>query len=445
VIVEVIPLISFFLLFASAIITVEVLTRKDSLKAETSRKLVHVSGGFGALLFPFFIESWHTVAALTSFFIVTLYVGERKNILTCLTNVGRKSIGAIIFPVAILLLFIVANGNTALYVSSLLVLTLADTGAALVGTNYGKIRYHTGKEEMKSVEGSVTFWMIGFLAVHIPLLLLSDIPRETTVLVGILMATLLSYIEAISVRGTDNLFVPIATGYLLLKLVDKPWEELLFQIVSLIFISIAMLIINNRKQMMETRPLFFFILISFACWSLGSSEWILPGIAGIITHAILFRTVDPLIDDFSVQKLFWPFFPNMLILFIANISMNHNFWFSPFVMVTITASSLYLCDRVIDHYKADITVKQGALITISPVLFTILLLLPFEGVRLFSYLFPAMLLNGLSISGYGVLNESQKHLLLPFLATLAGTVIVLLQMNDLVPLLEPFTWKEVFR
>lgn len=441
--IELIPLTLFFLLFSTSIGVIEFFTRQGKLQPESARKMVHMSGGFGSLLFPFFITNWITVLALALLFVLTIFTGERKGILTSLSNVGRKSIGAVLFPLAILFLFIIADGRSWLYVSSLLVLTLADTGAALVGTHYGKIHFNTGHGE-KSLEGSITFWLIGFLAVHLPLLLLSDIPRETTVLIGILMATLLSGVEAISVGGTDNIFVPVATAFMLLKMTTKPPVELLFQCSSLIIFSVTILLLNYHKRLMEIRPSIFLILISFASWSLGSAEWIIPGISGVITHLVLFRTMEPIVEDFSVQKLMWPFLPTMLILFTANLTMNHSFWYGTFVTVTITSISLYLMDRMKTSGR-KISIKNSVVITVLPVLSTALMLLPFEGSAILRIVPISLLISISFVLLYFHVMHYRNDKLIPVIASSAGCLFLLLQYFGFIPELNPFTWQEIFR
>lgn len=441
--IEFTPLLLFFLLFSASIGIIEYFTREGKLQAESARKMVHMSGGFGSLLFPFFIQNWVTVLALALLFVTTIFIGEKKKILTSLCNVERKSIGAMLFPMAILFLFIAADGRAWLYVSSLLVLTLADTGAALVGTHYGKIHFNTGHGE-KSLEGCITFWLIGFLAVHLPLLLLSDIPRETTVLVGILMATLLSGVEAISIGGTDNIFVPIATAFMLQKMTSKPPIELLFQSSSLIILSIIILVLNHRKHLMEIRPAIFLILISFASWSLGSAEWIIPGISGVITHLVLFKTMEPIVDDFSVQKLMWPFLPTMLILFTANLSMTHSFWYGTFMTVTTTSVSLYLAGRLRCSGQKR-SIPNTIIIMILPVLSTSIMLLPFEGIIILPIIPISLIISISSVLLYFSISRYKNEKLIPITASCAGILFLTLQQFGFISELDPFTWQEIFR
>lgn len=267
---EALGAIFLLLLFLTVIGIIETFTRKGMLADEMARKAIHLTGGLGCLLLPFVVSSWITVLFITMIFALIFYFGENKKMLKSLSSVKRKSIGSLLFPIAILLLFILSKGQVWFYISALLVLVLADTAAALTGTRFGKTFYKTTQNERKSLEGTVMFFVVGFLAVYIPLLLLSDIPHLTIFLTALLMSLLLAGLEAVSVGGTDNLFVPLATIFLLLKVTTKPSLEITFQCISLIGIAFLIFKVNGEKKILQTRPLIIFILLTFSAWSLGS-------------------------------------------------------------------------------------------------------------------------------------------------------------------------------
>lgn len=128
--------------------------------------------------------------------------------------VERRSEGGFYFLLAVCLLFAVGRERPLFYLISLLVLMLADSSAALVGTTWGR-RFYSIKKERRSVEGSLVFLGVAFIAVCAPLLLWTDLDRSTAVLVGLQLALLVTCVEAVSTRGIDNLLVPVATYGLL--------------------------------------------------------------------------------------------------------------------------------------------------------------------------------------------------------------------------------------
>lgn len=217
---------------------VEWLARHTSIPPEWSRKLVHLGGGAGCLLFPWLLSHPLAVLVLAVGFGVSLWLAEKGGLLQSLCRVERQSYGSLYYPFAIAALFWLTHDDYGLYMSAVLVLTVADTAAALVGARFGRVRFRTGGVgESKSLEGSIAFWVVTFLAVLLPLVLVkSDVSVMQSLLSAFLAATLLTMVEAVSIGGRDNLFVPLIAAFLLLKTVTKSTPELMMQSVSILIL-----------------------------------------------------------------------------------------------------------------------------------------------------------------------------------------------------------------
>jgi phytol kinase len=175
-------------------------------------------------------------------------------------------------------------GRPWLYLSAVLVLAVADAFAALIGGRYGVIRYPV-EDEQKSLEGSLVFLLIAFLAIHLPALLMTDLPRAVCVLAALLVAALVTGFEAISLRGADNLFVPLAVVVIVGKITTKPLSEVVFQNLSLLAICLAVAVVVWRARPLNVGGAIAFILFAYGTWSLGSWQWALPvfvGFAGYV-------------------------------------------------------------------------------------------------------------------------------------------------------------------
>jgi len=285
-------------IFAVIITVSEFISRKFNPSPEFTRKFVHINGGIACLFFPFFVKSHCTVLILAASFSLLFYAGSKMDFLKCLHGVERKTRGSEYYPFAIWLLFFLSIDRLWLYFSSVLVLTAADACAALIGEKYGSIRYKVG-DSYKSLEGSVFFWIIAFLAIHIPMLLLSDLPRETCILSALLVSFLMTCTEAVSVRGTDNIFVPALTAYILLKITMKPVPEIAFQCASLFAIFAVFGLIIWRSRLLDIGAGLIFLGISYASWSLGSFQWALPAFVAFL----LFSAVRYVLNRKKVQPV----------------------------------------------------------------------------------------------------------------------------------------------
>ena len=204
-------LTAFLLLFAA----LEVWSRKTSVRPETTRKLLHVGSGILTLAFPFvFVDLW-PVALLSGG--AALVLAAARFVRCCSGVVGRverASWGEFYFPLSVVILFWLSLGEHALlFVIPVLVLTLADTAGAVVGTRFGMTRYCGAG---KSVEGSLAFAVVAFVSVCAPLMAWSRIGAPEALMTAATLALLLALLEGVAQRGLDNLLIPIA-GYGLLR------------------------------------------------------------------------------------------------------------------------------------------------------------------------------------------------------------------------------------
>lgn len=193
--------------------------RWQPLSPEASRKLFHIGGGLTALTFPWIFHSaWPVVllALVTTPALLALKYARlfKGNLGSVLYRVDRTSFGEIYFPLSVCLLFVFARGNVLLFLIPILVLTLADPAAALIGRRYGRTHYTTIRGR-KSVEGSAMFFLVAFLCALLPLLFFTTTGLITALLIAVLVGLLAMLAEAIAWEGLDNLFIPVLSCLLL--------------------------------------------------------------------------------------------------------------------------------------------------------------------------------------------------------------------------------------
>jgi phytol kinase len=152
------------------------------------------------------------------------------------------------------------------------VLTFADAVAALIGVRYGKLKYEATKGR-KSLEGSTAFFLVAFFSVHVPLLLLTNLGRAETLLIGVTFGLLLTMVEAIAWSGLDNLFIPVI-GFMLLKVfVGLDAAQLGSRL--LITAALALIAWLARDRAWNDVALIGAVLIGYVCANLGGATWLL--------------------------------------------------------------------------------------------------------------------------------------------------------------------------
>lgn len=333
-------------IFVAVLVAAELWRRWGSPKPEWTRKLVHLGGGIVAVLLPLLIRSPWVVLAMALAMSGLFFAAKQAGALKSLHGIERSSRGAEYYPLAVFLIFFLAADRLWLYLAAVLVLAVGDTFAALIGSRYGVVRYEI-EDEHKSLEGSLVFLIIAFLAIHLPLLLLTDLPRATSVLAALLVAALVTGFEAISLEGTDNVFVPVAVVFVLDKITTKPVAEIVFQNVSLLGICLAIGMLAWRLPLLNVGGTVALILYAYANWSLGSWQWALP----VFTGLLCFATARSLAETapgalIRVRALTRALLPLFVILVIANVTRGHARFFGPYLAASAVVLALTLTNPV---------------------------------------------------------------------------------------------------
>jgi phytol kinase len=104
--------------------------------------------------------------------------------------------------------FVLAADDPVLYCIPMLLLTLADSAAALVGTTWGKHRYLT-MGDYKTLEGSAAFFVVAFGCIAVPLAWFTPASNPESMAVAALIAFAVTVLEAAVGGGFDNLLIPL--------------------------------------------------------------------------------------------------------------------------------------------------------------------------------------------------------------------------------------------
>ena len=349
----------------------ELWIRLGTPRPEWTRKLVHVAGGMCCLLFPFLIESVWVVGLLALSMSSLFALGGKTGFLKSLHGVARKSRGSEYYPIAIFLVFALSDGERWLYLASVLVLAVGDAFAALIGSQYGRIRYQV-EESQKSLEGSLVFMVIAFLAIHLPLLLMTDLSRPVCVLAALLVAILATGFEAICLGGTDNLFVPLAVLIILRKIVDKPLDEVVFQNISLVVLGVGMALLVRRAKALNVGALIAVVLFTYGAWSLGGWQWALPIALGTIAFVLCARPRGPSSTEhlLRVRNVFHALLLPFAVLAAGNGLGCLRAAFGPYLAASAVALTLILEAEVSrDHTRGALALGNRVLVGFVAALF----------------------------------------------------------------------------
>ncbi|HEU4996298.1 MAG TPA: hypothetical protein VFT29_15885 [Gemmatimonadaceae bacterium] len=355
-------------LFGIVLVVAEIGARRWHGQPEHTRKLVHLGGSAIGVLLPLLVRSVLVAFILTASLSLLFAVTARGKWLHSVGGVERSSRGSEYYPLAVFLVFVLSGDEYWRYLSSLLVLGVADAFAALVGGGYGRIRYLV-EDESKSLEGSLVFLVVAFLAIHLPTLLLTDLPRPTVVLASLLVALVVTGFEAISLRGADNLFVPIAACVILGKITTKPLPEIVFQNVSLISLCLVIGFGARRFEGLNVGATIGVLLFTYGLWSLGSPLWAMPVLIALIA-LVTARSGRFSGKAIGVRPVARACMPLVAILIIANTYHADDFWFASFLGATAAMTAIGVMQAAGGRTRAfALTIAACGAIVLLPALF----------------------------------------------------------------------------
>jgi phytol kinase len=252
---------------------------------ELLRKILHVGMGLVAVAFPWlFDRSWPVLVlgglSIGGMIALRTVKGLAGGVGTIISGVHRVSLGELYFPLAIAIqwyLYLYEGGpseiRALLYCIPLLLLTLADAVAALVGVNYGRWRYTTA-DGLKSTEGSFAFFLCAFLCVHVPLLLATETGKAETLLIAVLLAWVATLFEAIAWGGLDNLVLPLVAHLLLKIYLGLSVAELEMRVAITAVLMVFVLVYRTRTTLQGSAVLGA-CLVGYISWALGGWRWLL--------------------------------------------------------------------------------------------------------------------------------------------------------------------------
>jgi uncharacterized protein (TIGR00297 family) len=245
-----------------------------------SRKILHVGAIGACALAPLWLgDLWALTAVVALAGIALLFLvvsgklpGEAG---------GRRPWGIVLFPLAFLVLLLRDPYQAGQVNFPMLILALSDAAAAVAGKLLAK-RWYNLTGDRKSLVGSTTFFavtvLLGFYNLENTLAAVrfySD-PVVSGWFYAIFIASMLTALEALGSRGTDNLLIPLAAAFLLERhAFYVPRFDPLLLLLGLVFAVLFVKYTVRRGALTPGGALTAAVLglwvLTFAGW-----EWLFP-------------------------------------------------------------------------------------------------------------------------------------------------------------------------
>ncbi|OGY90143.1 MAG: hypothetical protein A2677_00450 [Candidatus Komeilibacteria bacterium RIFCSPHIGHO2_01_FULL_52_14] len=187
----------------------EFLHNRFGLESWLTRKIAHIASALVAIPVLFFLTYQEYLTVLV-FFIAFFILATSKKLLKSIHLEERKTYGEVFFPFGIFFIALVAYSNHFVAVTSLLILSISDAFAGIVGRYVAINR--------KTALGSITFFFLTVLLLAVAYMLYGVAFTALHIVYLLFISVAATFVERISPYGSDNVTVPVAVAFLLLLL-----------------------------------------------------------------------------------------------------------------------------------------------------------------------------------------------------------------------------------
>ena len=189
---------------------------------EASRKYIHIMLSNWWIIAIVFFDNMIAAAIMPALFVVINYASYKMDIIKVMERdegeENKDSLGTVYYALTLLILSLLTFGplkNPLVGLCGVAVMGYGDGLAAVIGQSIKSPEYKI-KDNKKTVAGSCAMFCIT-LMIMAGFLKYSN--ASYVAIKSILVAGLITFIEAVSIKGTDNLTVPLATSLLAILLV----------------------------------------------------------------------------------------------------------------------------------------------------------------------------------------------------------------------------------
>lgn len=177
---------------------------------EVTRKYIHIMLANWWLIAMFFFDQVWYACFVPATFVIINYVSYKKDLIGVMerSESEKDGLGTVYYALSLLILAAVIWGfrlPPIIGLAGVFTMGYGDGFAAVVGKKVKSKEYHIGKGK-KTLAGSLTMFGISLVIFGVLFFLLG-----TPIWYGkaILLAAIMTVIEAVSIKGTDNLTVPL--------------------------------------------------------------------------------------------------------------------------------------------------------------------------------------------------------------------------------------------
>ena len=201
----------------------EILFYKFKIKADNTRKIVHIGTGLITIFFPLMLHSQWSVLFLCSSFALILFFSITYHFLPSINAIARVSYGSLLYPLAVYISFLFYNyfnKNLVFFYLPVLTMAVCDPIAAHIGKRWPSGKF-TIMHSTKTITGSAAFFISSvFITITLSFFLKEKTTINHLIFLSLSIAIVATFAEAMSSKGFDNITIPISVLLVLILFYD---------------------------------------------------------------------------------------------------------------------------------------------------------------------------------------------------------------------------------
>ncbi|MEI7555323.1 DUF92 domain-containing protein [Candidatus Chlorohelix sp.] len=270
---------------------------------EFTRKIVHVGAGLAIfiILATFDNNHWYFGIIPTGTFVFFNYLSSRLRLIKAMDLQG-DTLGTVYFPFSVTLLLAIFWSQNLAYiaVAGTMAMTWGDAAASILGRAFGKHPYFIAGHR-RSFEGSGAMFIFSFVPILFTLLFMNTgLDMSRTIAYAFFLALIATMLEAVSLVGLDNIFVPIGIGMALWAMVI--WKVDVPMIFGGLIISALIGAYAYRKRALSFSGVLGAIITGTFIFGFGGWVWGLTLIAFFVFGSVLSKYKETQKSGVAVEK-----------------------------------------------------------------------------------------------------------------------------------------------
>lgn len=273
----------FFIIILGFVELCEVIRKHFKISGEHNmRQIVHVGVGLMAILSPFLFQSATQPSVLAIISIVLNAVSLRAGKMKGMHTTERISYGTVFFPVSFLILILIYwKTNPVILIIGMLIMTISDPLASIVGKSGKKSTEFRLWQDTKSIRGSATVFITTFLISTVILSLVQNIAGYTVpstlslIVMGTTIAIMATLSDAISYAGSDYLTLPLLSA-LILDVIQKLTLAGQFMLLGWVLFSFFLTFAAFKLKALTLGGAAGAMLLGSLVFSIGGVYWVIP-------------------------------------------------------------------------------------------------------------------------------------------------------------------------